>query len=389
MAEQNKGLAGIFNDPNFITGISILAANSDPTRHWSEGYRDASERLSAMERSALNRAEMELRKQKFEQEQQAMEAERQRAAGYQKAVQSFGPETSISEQINALLPYTTPGQGANLLQSLAGMQEGPNKTSLIQNYEYFAEQEKAAGRTPPSLMEFAQKQADIQRSAKVGQGLKTAVLPGGGRGYIIPETKDFLRDEFGNIIQAPGSVQEKLTGQELERQYNWPETERTFKSRMSDLDQSLDSVQEVRNTLEKAGPLPVTGAGSLLSRLPGSAANNLKANIDTLRADIGFAELQRMRDNSPTGGALGQVTERELQFLQNSIASLEQSQSREQFEANLRRVESQIAKSKAAINQAYQEDLRRFGPGQMPAQPGGAQGGASNIDDLVNKYGGQ
>ena len=46
-----------------------------------------------------------------------------------------------------------------------------------------------------------------------------------------------------------------------------------------------------------------------------------------------------MRAASPTGGALGQVSERELGFLQSVIGSLEQSQGREQFLENLGRVE--------------------------------------------------
>jgi hypothetical protein len=47
-----------------------------------------------------------------------------------------------------------------------------------------------------------------------------------------------------------------------------------------------------------------------------------------------------MRQASPTGGALGSVTERELDLLQNSMGSLEQSQSKAQFLHNLRRVKN-------------------------------------------------
>ena len=42
-----------------------------------------------------------------------------------------------------------------------------------------------------------------------------------------------------------------------------------------------------------------------------------------------------MRDASPTGGALGQVSERELDQLNASIANLRQSQSLGQFKSNL------------------------------------------------------
>ena len=42
-----------------------------------------------------------------------------------------------------------------------------------------------------------------------------------------------------------------------------------------------------------------------------------------------------MRDASPTGGALGQVSERELGFLQSVFGSLDQSQSAEELAYNI------------------------------------------------------
>ena len=69
---------------------------------------------------------------------------------------------------------------------------------------------------------------------------------------------------------------------------------------------------------EGAGPfgmLPVTGmAGAAMEGIPGSAAHDVSKLVDTLKASIGFDALNRMRQNSPTGGALGQVSERELAF---------------------------------------------------------------------------
>jgi hypothetical protein len=46
-----------------------------------------------------------------------------------------------------------------------------------------------------------------------------------------------------------------------------------------------------------------------------------------------------MRDSSPTGGALGQVTERELALLQSVAGTLDQAQSAEQLMQNLARLE--------------------------------------------------
>src|SRR5690606_12965851 len=67
--------------------------------------------------------------------------------------------------------------------------------------------------------------------------------------------------------------------------------------------------------------------GQALQNVGGTGARDLAALIDTIKANAGFAELNAMRQQSPTGGALGQVTERELAFLQATIGNLEQSQS--------------------------------------------------------------
>ena len=78
-----------------------------------------------------------------------------------------------------------------------------------------------------------------------------------------------------------------------------------------------------------------TGWGSLLSSLPASSAKNLDSTITTIKANIGFDRLQRMRAESPTGGALGQVAVQELVALQSTIANLDTAQDTDQFKANM------------------------------------------------------
>jgi hypothetical protein len=78
--------------------------------------------------------------------------------------------------------------------------------------------------------------------------------------------------------------------------------------------------------------------GSIMSVLAGSEAVDLESNLETITAVLGFDQLQAMRDASPTGGALGQVSERELIALQSTVASLKQKQSTGQLKKNLNKV---------------------------------------------------
>lgn len=58
------------------------------------------------------------------------------------------------------------------------------------------------------------------------------------------------------------------------------------------------------------------------SIIAGTDAQDLENKVDTLRANAAFDRLQKMRDNSKTGGALGQVSEKELKLLQDNLAAL-------------------------------------------------------------------
>jgi len=85
----------------------------------------------------------------------------------------------------------------------------------------------------------------------------------------------------------------------------------------------------------KESPRTTTGMGSYLSNIPGTDAKSLKERLASIKANIGFDYLQAMREASPTGGALGNVSDKELQGLQSVFGSLEQSLDAEELTYNL------------------------------------------------------
>lgn len=108
------------------------------------------------------------------------------------------------------------------------------------------------------------------------------------------------------------------------------------------------------------------GVGGLLSAVPNTNARNLQADLDTIKANLGFQQLQAMRDSSPTGGALGQVTERELGFLQSTVASLDQMQSPDQLRKALGQIKVHYNNWLDAVNKSKQGQeaapTRRYNP---------------------------
>ena len=123
---------------------------------------------------------------------------------------------------------------------------------------------------------------------------------------------------------------------------------------LTSLDQTLTSVDAsmdtARGALEQVTPGTTGLRGSIAGGIPGSAAFDLRANIKTVQANLGFDRLQKMREASKSGGALGQVSERELDLLVSSINSLDADQSEEQLRANFDRVLKHYDNYKREIN---------------------------------------
>jgi aerobic-type carbon monoxide dehydrogenase small subunit (CoxS/CutS family) len=93
-----------------------------------------------------------------------------------------------------------------------------------------------------------------------------------------------------------------------------------------------------------------TGFGSVTSFIPGTAGANLKATVQTIKANLGFDRLQQMRDASPTGGALGQVSNKELDALEATVASLDLNQSPEKITQSLNQIKDHYSKWREAAS---------------------------------------
>lgn len=79
--------------------------------------------------------------------------------------------------------------------------------------------------------------------------------------------------------------------------------------------------------------------GNFTQAIPGTESHNLQEILAGVGSNITIDKLQQMRQNSPTGGALGQVSNYEDQMLRSAYGSLSQSQTKEQFTYNLDRLE--------------------------------------------------
>ena len=98
----------------------------------------------------------------------------------------------------------------------------------------------------------------------------------------------------------------------------------------------IDSIDEILSHEGLAGATGLSGTIDPRSYIPGQANVDAKKLIDTLKNRVFIDTLQAMRANSQTGGAVGNVSDKEGSRLENAIASLDNAQSDQQFQEQLR-----------------------------------------------------
>ena len=123
--------------------------------------------------------------------------------------------------------------------------------------------------------------------------------------------------------------------------------------RKKEVEQRADIViNKIDDALGKVGFFTTGLTGSILGQVAGSPAYDLRRDVDTIKANIGFQELQKMREMSPTGGALGQVAVQELNMLQAVLSSLDANQSEAQIKQGLLAARKHFNNWKQAVNEA-------------------------------------
>ena len=127
------------------------------------------------------------------------------------------------------------------------------------------------------------------------------------------------------------------------------------------LDQIVGPIQAIIPTMTKRG---------------GTA----EAKLKQILAQGQFRELQEMRANSPTGGALGNVSNFEVQALQNAFAALDPRQGEDSFRRALDLAIQQLRYSAGIVRRGYEDEYDyRLGGSAAPA-------GGPDIDSILQKY---
>jgi hypothetical protein len=213
-----------------------------------------------------------------------------------------------------------------------------------------------------------QGQLDVSRGnlaiekAKLAQGPEgsySTVKGGDGKMYIMNTKTGEMRPakaDDGTAITSESAAVEGLdpkTKAKFDQAY--PQAVRNLQSSTTELDKDIADVQALIN--DEEGLNAITGVFNANTPNISAASRRAQALYDKIRAGAGFSALQAMRDASPTGGALGNVSNQEGAKLEQSVAAFAQNQDADDLRKALRDylIDLKVAQEnvRAAFDETY------------------------------------
>jgi hypothetical protein len=215
----------------------------------------------------------------------------------------------------------------------------------------------------------------------------TVDSPSGRKTYKKPET-DALA-EVAAPTPPPGT---RLKGARMDAQgretYEF-EPDTTQEELAKDISRFKAAMDESRRVIEDIDRVIEIAEGSTLpslgkmskwvAALPiNTAANDVRLLLKNIQANTAFKTLSDMRQNSPTGGALGAISDKELGLLSAAEGTIDPDLSPEEFVRNLKRIRD--ARSEALS--LYQDRTSKI-EAKMQKEEGPSSGASSSSAKAV------
>lgn len=383
LSRFGRGVLDYLSDPvnrkNLAIGFNAMTLNPD------RGFQQAM--LSQIERIEDDRA-----------------AQRQgnRTAAFLKTMglpdETIAAAQGSPELMNALATQAIKASGDSTAteafktkhQSLvaAGVVPGSPKYQRLMVAQYETELDKLAYNA--EILNLRPGSSEFQNYiASGGKSLATATPEDTG---TVPQGYIRATNEAGELVlmPLPGSEAYQAEGKKIARSVNQYQAAGDFVTTLNSakdlLKEGGDDFFDTSSGFMGAIASDFLKAPVLRAAFTGSDRANLEGYIQTLAANIGFDRLQRMREESPTGGALGQVAVRELLDLQATLGSLNLNQSADVVIKNLEMIERKYLENMAQLYAGFSEKtLSKYGITPIEYENAGKYASTTGGSDILSQ----
>jgi hypothetical protein len=213
-----------------------------------------------------------------------------------------------------------------------------------------------------------------QRIASAGRAPATPSAP---VAVVDPATNKIVyvsREEALNKKMTPASAMEGLSPKEIQtREAKYPAATLAVKTVESSSDRLANDLDELAKHPGLSGI-----SGLVYGNTPAitKSARVALEKYKSILARGGFSELQAMRSSSPTGGALGNVSNQENQYLRDAFAAIGRSQDTSDLKTALENAANTARATKQRVREAYDMTYDYKNQGSAPAA---APAGGSNV----------
>ena len=284
---------------------------------------------------------------------------------------------------------TAMNNGLNVYSMFEGMDDAKEQQDAI---------DAAIGQLPPEQQELARALAEtnpdlfsqnIAQRLSGGSGLSTLTQGLVEQGILTAEeAREIALLEQVNPQAAVEEVGKKREASNaafaFDTDYSRVVTEKT-RQLEGFATTALQKIDEIIAVLPGEGGQLTSSIASLLERAgpSGNLAKQLEGLLQPARANVAFNTLQAMREASKTGGALGNVSNVELNLLMGTQGNLGMEQGLLQLRDTLASLVENAQISRANIQQAYAERYAARGVAPYEAAP--ATGDPMFVDEAGNE----
>ena len=350
-------------DPSIVSNAFVNAANNMPD-------------MNALMQQRVQGAENVYKIETARQEQAAeaeKEAAQQAAEAMLPAVASAfsDPSDAGLDAATSLLPPEVAEAFTPFMQRLKGIADPKMRMTILraelakdeEGKFILSQLEPTANmrlQAETASQRLAYDKAKLAAEAEQGpEGSYSTVKGGDGKMYVMNNKTGEMRLATagdGTAITSESAAVEGLdpkTKAKFDQAY--PQAVRNLQSSTTELDKDIADVQALIN--DEEGLNAITGVYGANTPNISAASRRAQALYDKIRAGAGFSALQAMRDASPTGGALGNVSNQEGAKLEQSVVAFAQNQDADDLRKALRQylIDLKVAQEnvRAAFDETY------------------------------------